>query len=159
MKNTYYPILMSRWRLRSILICKVWASFTHQKPRLRKVPYDCHVEEGNEGEILLPVSWGNQKVCKTYLCAAKYAYLWSFKSNCCGFSRSDIPSTWRGFSSHHFLILQGYYVENGTRNNLESLECIDMLGVTDHCFVNDKELSCDRVKSERIDPSIMSSCQ
>lgn len=38
-------------------------------------------------------------------------------------------------------------MENDTRNTFESLECIDMLGVTDHCFVNDKELSCDRVKS------------
>ncbi|CBK23369.2 uncharacterized protein [Blastocystis hominis] len=41
---------------------------------------------------------------------------------------------------------EGYYVENDVRNTFESLECVDMLGVTDHCFVNDKELSCDRVK-------------
>ena len=45
------------------------------------------------------------------------------------------------------LELQGYYVENGEKHTLEYLECVDMLGVTDHCFVNNQELSCDRVKS------------
>lgn len=117
------------------------------------MPYNRYAEEGNEGEILFPVSRGNQKVCETYLCTTKHVDLRSFQPNCCRFSCSDLPSTWRGVSFRYFLILQGYYVENDVRNTFESLECVDMLGVTDHCFVNDKELSCDRVKSEFVIPS------
>ena len=31
-------------------------------------------------------------------------------------------------------------MENEVHHNLEYLDCIDMLGVTDHAFVNGKEL-------------------
>lgn len=50
-------------------------------------------------------------------------------------------------------------MEGTERHTFESLDCIDMLGVTDHCFVNDKDLSCERVKSSLIGLFITDSCK
>ena len=42
---------------------------------------------------------------------------------------------------------QGYYVESGAHCNLDYMDCVDMLGVTDHAFVNEHEIAVERIES------------
>lgn len=37
-------------------------------------------------------------------------------------------------------------MENDVHKNLEFLDCIDMLGVTDHAYVNETELSVEKIE-------------
>ena len=38
-------------------------------------------------------------------------------------------------------------MESGAHCNLDYMDCVDMLGVTDHAFVNEHEIAVERIES------------